>query len=48
MEEMWCHQGNDISVRFECDETDLMRSRDVSADDIPMDESERRSGRGRW
>jgi len=62
MKELWCYQGNRISVRFEYehhddkgqwyrthgnehwefDENGLMRRRDMSANDIPIDESERR------
>lgn len=62
MKELWCYQGNRISVRFEYewhdaegqwyrthgnehwefDENGLMRRRDMSANDLPIDESERR------
>ncbi len=63
MKELWCYQGNRISVRFEYewhdqdgqwyrthgnehwefDDDGLMRRRDMSANDIPIDESERRN-----
>ena len=63
MKELWCFQGNRISVRFEyewrradtgCwyrthgnehwefDDGGLMRQRDMSANDIPIDEADRR------
>ncbi len=64
MKELWCYQGNRISVRFEYewrdadnptqwmrthgnehwefDDDGLMRQRDMSANDYPIQESERR------
>lgn len=62
MKELWCYQGNRISVRFEYewhdaqgqwfrthgnehwefDEEGLMRRRDMSANDYPIEETDRR------
>ena len=62
LKELWCFEGNRISVRFEYewhdasgqhyrthgnehwefDESGLMQRRDMSANDIPIDESARR------
>jgi nuclear transport factor 2 (NTF2) superfamily protein len=62
MKELWCYQGNRISVRFEYewhdaggqwyraygnehwefDENGLMRRRDASINDVPIQESDRR------
>lgn len=63
MKELWCYQGNRISVRFEYewqdadtgqwmrthgnehwefDDEGLMRRRDMSANDYPIEESDRR------
>lgn len=63
MKELWCYQGNRISVRFEYewfdteqgtwmrthgnehwefDDEGLMRRRDMSANDFPIQESQRR------
>ena len=66
MKELWCYEGNRISVRFEYEWHDeagqwyrahgnehwefdgagLMRRRDMSANDVPIAESERRYREG--